>query len=638
MRILLSQRCLNRTGSGPRSDPPSRVGFSHARTSSGGRTEVSNVFAGARVARRRTRAVISTAAALTAAAALAAPAGAAGPLPHSIAVFYHRDFVQASGFNNGELVDITASRNGVVIGTATNVPAIDSAPGAGDGLVTVNHPGGSCWDTFTPDLRPGDVITAKTAATTDSTSVANVEITQPATNVAGTIVVKGFAADASGNPLPLDQIQQRLVAARPLPLFEKNNKRDMRAGANGSEGTLSYDPARPSNPNGINWTATYTGLSAQDLATAVAAESRMIWLGTSPTLVNPAGFTAEATFAEVGGDKPALPGPGDPTCPPLATNAVTSVDAAHTVNGKPAINIANQNGALTVSGVSNGASGALVSLTDSANKTITQTGSPPPATGAQTWSVTFPAADVKTLADGPVTASGSYSGSGGSITGTTLAIVKDLVAPAAPTASVPSGTYGVSQSVALDSPDPTATVHHTGDGSTPNAASATFNPVSITASQTLNAVAIDPAGNASVMARFAYTIASASGSSSGAAAAQRIPLLPVQPGASVLGAKATSRARPVVGGLRISVGKRHALRVSMRLGSGATVVRVRVLRASGGRALLTAMRPTHGGRVTLTLSGRALRGLKAGAYVLEARAGASRTALGAASRRAFRVS
>src|SRR3954453_9214261 len=117
MRILLSQRCLNRTGSGPRVAPPSRVGFSHARTSSGGRTEVSNVSAGARVARRRTRAVISTAAALTAVAAFAAPAGAAVNGTHVVATVPDSSALELSGFPIGDALNIHVVRNGVVIGS-----------------------------------------------------------------------------------------------------------------------------------------------------------------------------------------------------------------------------------------------------------------------------------------------------------------------------------------------------------------------------------------------------------------------------------------------------------------------------------------------------------------------------------------
>jgi hypothetical protein len=596
---------------------------------------------GTRAARRRARVITSTAAALTIAAALAAPAGAAVTLPHSIAVFYHRDFVQASGFHDGELVNVTASRNGVVIGTATDVPAIDSAPGLGDGLVTVNHPGGSCWDTVTPDLRPGDVVTTTAASGTDSTSVANVEITQQATRVGGDIVVKGYAADAAGNPLPLDQIQERMVAGNPLPLFDKNGKRTLRAGANGSEGALAYDAVNAvTNPRGINWTATYTGLDATDMATAVAAESRMIWLGPNPTLVNAAGFPAEATFAEVGGDKPATPGPGSPECPALARNAVTSVDPGHLSAGRPAINLADRGSDLTVSGVANDATTIAVTLTDSTGRKITQTATPTPAGGAQTWSATFAAADVQTLADGPITASGAYTVTGTPISGATLALVKDLVAPAPPTASVPSGSYPAAQAVALNDADGSAVVHHTEDGSAPGLLSPTFNPVSVTASQTLSAVAIDPAGNPSPIAHFVYRIAPAA-SGVGLPPSTVITALPVAPQQQVQGVRTV--AGPAVRGLGVAVLRGSGgLRVTIRLGSGAHVVRFQVFRARNGReagpALVTVTRvPPATGRYVVTLRGRALRTLRPGRYILEARAGTSRATVGPASRRTFVV-
>ena len=89
--------------------------------------------------------------------------------------------------------------------------------------------------------------------------------------------------------------------------------------------------------------------------------------------------------------------------------------------------------------------------------------------------------------------------------------------------------------------------------------------------------------------------------------------------------------------MSIAVLHGHALRVTMRLGDGAKVVRLRVFRARGGSALVTAVKPTVGARVTITLSSHAMRALKSGSYVLEARAGASRTALGAATRKAFRL-
>ena len=122
---------------------------------------MSTLNSGARVACRRTRVLISTVAALGAAAALAGPANAAVTSPHSINVFYHRDFVQGSGFQAGDLVTVEALRNNTVIGTAANVvPTDDPTTPPFDGLVTINHPGGVCWDNFTPDLQRGDVVSS----------------------------------------------------------------------------------------------------------------------------------------------------------------------------------------------------------------------------------------------------------------------------------------------------------------------------------------------------------------------------------------------------------------------------------------------------------------------------------------------
>ena len=262
---------------------------------------MSTLYSGACVARRRTRVLISAAAVLGAAAALAGSASAAVTSPHSINVFYHRDFVQGSGFQAGDLVTVEALRNNTVIGTAANVvPTDDPTTGPFDGLVTINHPGGACWDNFTPDLQRGDVIrttitNAPSGSTTavDTTPIADIEVTKQAFQSGpGQVQIKGFAADAQGNPLPIDQIQQRMVANKQA--FDLNGRRTLRAGGAGNDGTLSYDPVGPGNPKGINWTATYGStvpgvppLDAHDVAMAVGAESRGIWLGTNPAAFSP---------------------------------------------------------------------------------------------------------------------------------------------------------------------------------------------------------------------------------------------------------------------------------------------------------------------------------------------------------------
>src|SRR5262249_54399588 len=159
---------------------------------------------------------------------------------------------------------------------------------AADGPVQVNAAGGGCWSVTTPDLRAGDVIRITNAAgIAEQTTLADLT-TQFAAGVLGsTVVVHGTASDGAGHPLPLAQLEQRLVT--PAGLCAKNANATLRAVPGpGADGTLAYDA-----PGSIHWTATYTGLSADDIARATggvtsngsalpAAESRALWLGRSP--------------------------------------------------------------------------------------------------------------------------------------------------------------------------------------------------------------------------------------------------------------------------------------------------------------------------------------------------------------------
>jgi len=70
-----------------------------------------------------------------------------------------------------------------------------------------------------------------------------------------------------------------------------------------------------------------------------------------------------------------------------------------------------------------------------------------------------------------------------------------------------AGTYNAGQQVTLADTDAAAIIHYTTDGSTPTAASTVFTgPISVSASQTINAIAIDPSLNASDIATAAYVI------------------------------------------------------------------------------------------------------------------------------------
>src|SRR5437762_2543206 len=80
-----------------------------------------------------------------------------------------------------------------------------------------------------PALMAGDVVqilTDPVAPVGDATTTANVVVTQPATDVGGTVVVKGTAQDAAGHPLPIGELQQRMISKT---LFNINGRRDLRA-------------------------------------------------------------------------------------------------------------------------------------------------------------------------------------------------------------------------------------------------------------------------------------------------------------------------------------------------------------------------------------------------------------------------
>ncbi|MFN8454144.1 MAG: choice-of-anchor D domain-containing protein [Anaerolineae bacterium] len=283
------------------------------------------------------------------------PPGNSPTLSPSIIVFPQRDFVSASGYANDDLVIVRVIHDPAIYPGATGAvtdliaPQGDPAdpPGAFAGIVEVNHPGGACWVGQTPDIRPGDrvqieVMSGTNVGRIDETTVQNITAQRPVQTAPNTVVVHGTAQDSfsaiPGNPLDIALLEQRIVA--PGSLFELNGRRTLRAtSVAGSDGTLAYDPISPTNPNGINWTATYSGLSAADVTLAVGAESRGMWLGNA---VPPA---LETTVYEIGALTVAGPAapctaplevlpppPGSELEPPTApTNLTASVDFANTV-------------------------------------------------------------------------------------------------------------------------------------------------------------------------------------------------------------------------------------------------------------------------------------------------------------------
>ncbi|MEP6665624.1 MAG: Ig-like domain-containing protein [Nocardioidaceae bacterium] len=274
-----------------------------------------------------------------------APAGAAAINDppgnnHSILSFPVRDFVSGDGYTDGDLVTVEVLRAGHVVGTATGVVPTDDPTTPGfDGLIEVNHPGGSCWEGVTPDIRAGDIVRTTTASgQVDQTHVTDVTVTDPATKVGTAIVEKGTAADAAGSPLPLASVQARIIANRLA--FDANGKRDIRAPG---LGTLTYDA-----PGSTHWTATWSGLNAHDQDQAVGGESRGLWLGTNPGSFNTLGSPVEATLYEFG----QIGGPAAPCTAPLATGPSTPDMTAATDSGVSTTDDITSNAAPTFVGAS----------------------------------------------------------------------------------------------------------------------------------------------------------------------------------------------------------------------------------------------------------------------------------------------
>jgi hypothetical protein len=241
------------------------------------------------------------------AASMAVVANDPPAAPHSLIAFPSRDFISATGYTPGATYFFTLIRGGQ---TYLSTPFQADATGT----IEVNHPGGTCWNLNTPDMRPGDVIRITDAfGVADQTTVANVTADRPIAINANTVVVHGTAKDALGNPLPVEQIEQRLIVGT-ASSFDVNGRRLLRTGV---DGTLTYDA-----PGSTHWTATYTGLSANDVLRAVGgtsptgtvfvgAESRAHWLGRFPLAL------VEATIFENGPG--VIGGPSAPCTAPAET-------------------------------------------------------------------------------------------------------------------------------------------------------------------------------------------------------------------------------------------------------------------------------------------------------------------------------
>src|SRR4051794_12811424 len=257
-------------------------------------------------ARRRARATGLLVGVTTAVGLMAPGLAGAATAPANIISFPARDFVSATGFKLTDLYTVEVQHpNGTVSGTVTGLAPKDDGEGGGLGIIEVNHPGGYCWNGVTPDIRAGDIVRFKdeTTGTVDESTVRNVTDSRPVQTGPGTIQIHGTAQDSAGLPLPVGELEQRLVVASADP-FAVNGRRTLRAtSAAGSDGTLKYDGA-----GSTAWTATYSGLAQADIDRALGAESRGMW-------IDPALPSTESTIFENGAA--ATAGPTSPCAAPL---------------------------------------------------------------------------------------------------------------------------------------------------------------------------------------------------------------------------------------------------------------------------------------------------------------------------------
>src|SRR5439155_15542482 len=139
---------------------------------------------------------------------------------------------------------------------------------------------------------------------------------------------------------------------------------------------------------------------------------------------------------------------------PFAPDAVTGA------NHEP-MNAAGAASDLLVTGSAQpGVTAVRVTVTDATGKTLASTAT----LAGPSWSASFPAAAVAGLADGPISAAGVYKIAAGTFHGAPRSIAKDTVAPAAPAATVPAGSYASAQSVELAA-ESGASIRYTTDGS-----------------------------------------------------------------------------------------------------------------------------------------------------------------------------
>jgi len=541
-------------------------------------------------------------AALLGSAMIAAPAHAAAPaggavVPAINVVYNTAGIVDGLATTGGGAATVTRGVATIANGVVQGGVAPGALPPAEFGinslhLALAGVPQG-CWTGFTPQILPGDVVNV------DGQSISIPDITAEAPVVqGGDVVVHGTAAPGL-NPAGLDvQIWPAGAGRFAGGVGSSGGQFISVLNQRGFAGSFSFDPG-----SATHWTARFTALGTQ----GPIAANGLARVGYDPLA---GGATTVATLVDY--DSPATPGPVAGCGAPYAPNEAKTVS-------RPLINAANVGSDLLVNGVSQpGASAVNIALMDSAGRIVAA-----PALGAGAWSATVPAASLSGLADGPIRIASSYTIGAGRTAGGLL--TKDTTAPAAPTASVASGTYSSTQNVELRAAE--GTVYYTTDGSDPSTASTKYGrAVSAAATQKVKAIAVDAAGNASPVSSFDYTIAQP-------AAAPQPVVVP-----SVTTPKLKLDALTLTSRMSLRSARRNGMRAVIFAPEAAKVVRVRLLYR--GRVITrTIRRVTSDGVMTIRLpsTAKTRRALRRGTYQLQVTPGASASNYGATTTRTIRL-
>jgi hypothetical protein len=426
--------------------------------------------------------------------------------PRSIEVFHGIEFVGLVNYPARTDVRVDVLRDGVVIGSTTQ--KTDAS-----GLMEINHlggglfPAGDCWDPGnTPDIKPGDRVlsTILSNGEQDSTAVRDIMLYEDQTRVDttnDTITLKGHARSTADAPMNLGGINPDVLELRMNAngfTWQVNNlRKDLRA-------DIAAEPIYSRDFNdGDNDPTTYTHVfqvSNQDADNAARAgfEQMIEW---SPPAAEPNLPPELTVFDGVAG--------ANPGCPPmLANDAITS-------SSQPIVNAGNEAQNLVLSGVASGnADSIAISIEQNGAQIVKQAAQP--AANGKTWTATFAASELADLQEGRFDAEATFVRSAGEgvpayVTFDSAAMKKDITAPANPTATPEPGSYTQSQQVELKA-EQDARVYYTTDGSDPRTSpSRTLysSPIAVNANATIQAVAVDRAGNTSGVATFAYTIQAA---------------------------------------------------------------------------------------------------------------------------------